>query len=923
MQLTEAQHEAVTHTGRNLQIIACAGSGKTEVVAQRIAHLLTRGSEPLAPANIVAFTFTNKAAAELQDRVVRRTTEQAGHEINGMAEMYVGTIHGFCQNLLQTEVPAFLKYEVLEEIRQRLYIARNSNITGFTTSSRLNGNRLRRYTWGSTDLRLYIQCLSALREEDLDLAALEGCSVVDGLAAYREKLNQDGYFDFSEMLVLAVEELSANGALRTRLAERIKYLVVDEYQDVNPIQERLIRLIHDLGAGLCVVGDDDQTIYQWRGSSVSNIITFQERYPDVTPVRLEANFRSSSGVIETARDCIAKLDNRLSKAMQSADAQPYEADDVVALALDTPEEEARYVAETIEALRGTSFQDNPDEQPRGLDYSDMAILLRSVRREGAKIAASLRDADIPFVVQGLADLFETYEAQMARDLFHCLADAEVNGIEPPSDDDLRGQLLNPRFGFERDNVEEALKYANEVKARIAESPYRFISLQRIYLDLLSELQVREERMPEKHREAVMFNLGAFSKLIGDWEAVNDKTGGQQKLSAFAAYIHYNAPDLYSEGESNNPYGSPNAVRISTVHQAKGKQWPVVFLPALQHNIFPAGSITSSLWQAIPRNAIANPERYDGSLEDERRLFYVAMTRSQKFLHMTWAPYTRPRNNRQKSEFWDDVLASKWVRRSKPDYSSRTKSMPRALAQVSNVEFSFSHLKHLLECQYQFKLRVLYGFDSPLALPMGYGKSLHDALAEIHQNYLRGEPVDESQVPDLVGRHLRLPYANRQVRRNLERSAHESLRSYIKDNADQMHLIEFSEQDVMVNFPDGISIKGRIDLVRRTDTNEVTIVDFKSSQRAQAESVTDAQLNTYALGYRQLTGRNADNLEIYELEEGTRHPRAVQDDLVEAIKERTVAAASALRQMRLEKQPTPVRCGDCDHSSLCSASLSRR
>ena len=696
--------------------------------------------------------------------------------------MYVGTIHGFCQNLLQTEVPDFLKYEVLEEIRQRLYIARNSNITGFTTSSRLNGNRLRRYTWGSTDLRLYIQCLSALREEDLDLAALEGCSVVDGLAAYREKLNQDGYFDFSEMLVLAVEELSANGALRTRLAERIKYLVVDEYQDVNPIQERLIRLIHDLGAGLCVVGDDDQTIYQWRGSSVSNIITFQERYPDVTPVRLEANFRSSSGVIETARDFIAKLDNRLSKAMQSADAQPYEADDVVALALDTPEEEARYVAETIEALRGTSFQDNPDEQPRGLDYSDMAILLRSVRREGAKIAASLRDADIPFVVQGLADLFETYEAQMARDLFHCLADAEVNGIEPPSDDDLRGQLLNPRFGFERDNVEEALKYANEVKARIAESPYRFISLQRIYLDLLSELQVREERMPEKHREAVMFNLGAFSKLIGDWESVNDKTGGQQKLSAFAAYIHYNAPDLYSEGESNNPYGSPNAVRISTVHQAKGKQWPVVFLPALQHNIFPAGSITSSLWQAIPRNAIANPERYDGSLEDERRLFYVAMTRSQKFLHMTWAPYTRPRNNRQKSEFWDDVLASKWVRRSKPDYSSRTKSMPRALAQVSNVEFSFSHLKHLLECQYQFKLRVLYGFDSPLALPMGYGKSLHDALAEIHQNYLRGEPVDESQVPDLVGRHLRLPYANRQVRRNLERSAHESLRSYIKDNA---------------------------------------------------------------------------------------------------------------------------------------------
>ena len=587
MQLTEAQHEAVTHTGRHLQIIACAGSGKTEVVAQRIAHLLTRGSDPLTPANIVAFTFTNKAAAELQDRVARRATEEAGHEINGMAEMYVGTIHGFCQDLLQTEVPAFLKYEVLEEIRQRLYIARNSNITGFTKSTRLNGNRLRRYTWGSTDLRLYIQSLSALREEDLDLAALEGCSMIDGLAAYREKLNQDGYFDFSEMLVLAVEQLSTNAELRSRLAEQIKYLVVDEYQDVNPIQERLIRLIHDLGAGLCVVGDDDQTIYQWRGSSVSNIITFQERYPDVTPVRLEENFRSSVGVIETARDFIGKLDNRLNKAMKSVDAQPYESGDVVALALDTPEEEAGYIAETIEALRGICFQDNPDEPPRGLDYSDMAILLRSVRREGAKITAALRDADIPFVVQGLADLFETYEAQAARHLFHYLAGEEVNGIEPPSDDDLRGQLLNPRLGFERDNVEEALKYANEVKTKTAESPFRSISLQRIYLDILSRLQVREERMSKKHREAAMFNLGAFSKLIGDWESINNQMYGQQKLVDFAAYIHYNAPDLYSEGESNNPYATPNAVRISTVHQAKGKQWPVVFLPALQTRHFSA------------------------------------------------------------------------------------------------------------------------------------------------------------------------------------------------------------------------------------------------------------------------------------------------------------------------------------------------
>ena len=920
MKLTASQQQAITHEGRNLQIIACAGSGKTEVLAQRVAHLLTRSEAPLSPANVVAFTFTNKAAAELRERIVRRTFEAAGQEPTGMAEMFVGTIHSYCQNLLQTEVPAFLKYEALDEIRQRLYITRNSRLTGLTTSARLNGNPLRRYTRGSTDLKLYIQAMSTLREDEIDASVLDGCTVVDGLEAYRQMLNRDGYFDFSELLVLAVGELTNNEALRGMVAGRTKYLVVDEYQDVNPIQERLIRLIHDLGAGLCVVGDDDQTIYQWRGSAVSNIVTFQERYPDVTPIRLEENFRSSAGIVETAREFIAKMDERLDKEMQSASAQPDEPGDVVALALDTAEEEAQYIAKMVKSLRGTAFKDGSESQPRGLDYSDMAILLRSVRNEGAKIAEALRKAEIPFVVQGLADLFETFEAQVARLLFHYLAAEEVGGAEPPDADEVRGWLLQGRLGLEATNVDLALQYAARVMAEVEQEPSRAISLQTIYLDLLERLQVREEAMPEDLGEAAMFNLGAFSKLIGDWESINHRTGGQDKLSNFAAYIYYNAPELYSEGESSNPYAMPNAVRISTVHQAKGREWPVVFLPTLQRGIFPPQARSSGLWQLVPRAAVNNPDRYDGSPNDERRLFYVAMTRSQKYLHMTWAPYTRPKNNRNKSPFWDDVLSSKWVRRRRPDYSTRPKASPEALSRVANVEFSFSDLKYLLECQYQFKLRVLYGFDSPIALPMGYGKSLHDALAEVHQRYLRGQPLNPADVPNLVERHLRLPYANKEVRKNLRRSAERNLTDYIMENADQMHLIEFSEQEVMVNLPDGISIKGRIDLVRRTDTDEVTIVDFKSNERAQQDDVTENQLNTYALGYWQLTGRNADHLEIYELDDGTRHPRPVQEDMIEGVKAQTLAAASALRRMKLERQPTPLKCRDCDHSVLCSASL---
>ena len=246
MRLTRTQQQAIVCGGRNLQLIACAGSGKTEVVAQRVAHMLTkRGKANLKPRNIVAFTFTNKAAAELKDRIIRRTCEYAGEELTGMAEMYVGTIHGFCHKLLQEEVPGYRKYEVLDSIRQMLYVNRNSTKTSLTTTSRLDGTQLRRLY---KDTGLYLSALNVLREDDVDTQKLGDCSAARGLDSYRRQLEQDSYFDFSELLKVAVEQLRDNPDLRARIGERIKYVFVDEYQDVNPIQEKLIRLLHDLGA---------------------------------------------------------------------------------------------------------------------------------------------------------------------------------------------------------------------------------------------------------------------------------------------------------------------------------------------------------------------------------------------------------------------------------------------------------------------------------------------------------------------------------------------------------------------------------------------------------------------------------------------------------------------------------------------------
>ncbi|MCC7082358.1 MAG: UvrD-helicase domain-containing protein, partial [Burkholderiales bacterium] len=238
---------AIEYAGRNLQLIACAGSGKTEVVARRVVHLLTLGRpDSVVPRNIVAFTFTDKAAAELKERIVTRTRQALG-ELPGMAEMFVGTIHAYCLELLKGEIPKYLKFEVLNEVQQGLFVDRNSSKSGLTSSTDLNGTILKRYR----DTPHYIAALSILREADRDEANLTGCSVLEGLDTYRDLLDERSYLDYSSILEAAVEVLTSDDALRARLAERIKHVIVDEYQDVNPIQEAIVWSLHELGARIC------------------------------------------------------------------------------------------------------------------------------------------------------------------------------------------------------------------------------------------------------------------------------------------------------------------------------------------------------------------------------------------------------------------------------------------------------------------------------------------------------------------------------------------------------------------------------------------------------------------------------------------------------------------------------------------------
>lgn len=913
---TPAQAAAIACLDEPLQIIACAGSGKTQVISQRIAAILAQPG--VKPRNVIAFTFTEKAAAELKERVLSIAERELGH-VTGLAEMYIGTMHGYCLDLLQRLVPEKFKFSVLTDITAQLFVDRYSAKSGLTTCpTTAKHGVLRRYL----NSKLYLQVLSVLREDKIELEHVPP-GVLESLEKYAELIREHSLFDYTQIIRSAVDYLEGDPyedddfvRVQDHIRDDVRYLVVDEYQDVNPLQERLVRGLVRFGANLCVVGDDDQTIYQWRGSQVSNIVTFANRYAGVRQVTLDDNFRSSHGVVELGRSVAQRipLGERLPKGMVAAGHQTWERGDLLALTFSDPEAEAAWIADRIEHLRGVPFRDRPESEPRGLSWSDCAVLFRSVAKDSGPLVDELRRRSIPFIVKGLNQLFDSPEIQAVVGIFRFMVgDIDAAALKALWD---AAQLLP--VGAEWPNAMAILETGRDFAAQKRYSVY---NIQRLYLNFLESLGLREESLTgdPKRVELVFYQLGKFSQVISDYEQIHFLTEPKAKYEGFAKWLEHQARDYYADADADVGYATPDAVTIATVHQSKGLQWPAVFLPALRKNRFPSsvkGGVT--MRHVIPDNAIEDPARYRGTVEDETRLLYVAVTRTQKYLYATFAPIASNQQQRTRSDFFGHIAAQQWVSTTSAAITG-DRLTPVPLQSTPQVTLSFSELKYLFECSYQFKLRFLYGFNAPIHEALGYGKGLHDALSEIHKRAVNGDIVPKSLATALIDRHLNAPFANATLREQLRNAGVKAIERYFDTHGSEITNTVFSEKQIQVHIAPGITVDGRIDLIRRLDTSEVAVVDFKSSERAQPEDVTRDQLHVYALGYQELTGESADLIEVLNLDEKgktTREP--VDDPLLSAVKDKIRDAGEALRSNQLPRLPTwhEPTCGSCDFVGLC-------
>jgi DNA helicase-2/ATP-dependent DNA helicase PcrA len=492
--LSPQQQAVVDHRGGHLQVIACAGAGKTESISRRMAALIAGGAKP---ESIIAFTFTDKAAAELKERVVRRVGETLGKEfLDRLGPMYVGTIHSYCFRLLQTYVPKYGNYDVLDENRHAGFLSREFRTLGLKDLAPKHWEAIEEFQTAA----------DVISNELVDVDDVPG-KLGDCYRAYLAALDRYHFLTFGRLIALAVEELGDIGVF-SRIHSALTHLFVDEYQDINPAQERLIQILATDPVKLCVVGDDDQSIYQWRGADVRNILEFARRHDGVTTHVLDTNRRSRPGIIAVANRFAASIKPRLEKTMAPARAGS-EAEVSTWLA-GTPGDEAAQIAETIERLA-----------ERGHAYRDIAVLYRSVRTSGPPLIEALDRRNIPYTCAGRTGLFLQPEVALFGQIHAWFADNEWQSapFSPFEAVDIDAVVagLNAHFGMGK-TIKGLKKYLVDWKSDRL-SGARSVSLVGDFYSLLNFLGAHSTDVDTKAGAARFGAFARFSKLLADFEHV--------------------------------------------------------------------------------------------------------------------------------------------------------------------------------------------------------------------------------------------------------------------------------------------------------------------------------------------------------------------------------------------------------------------
>jgi DNA helicase-2/ATP-dependent DNA helicase PcrA len=618
--LNNAQREAVAASGGNLLVLAGAGSGKTRVLVHRIAWLLQ--VERVAPWSLLAVTFTNKAAREMKARI----EEILEHPVGGM---WVGTFHGLAHRFLRAhwqDANLPQQFQILDSEDQLRLVKRLLKAMGLDESR-----------WPPRQVTGFInrEKDEGRRAEHLDDGGdFHQRKMIEIYAEYQAACDRGGMLDFAELLLRTHELLRERPDILHHYRERFAHILVDEFQDTNAIQYAWLRLLSGDRDNLFLVGDDDQSIYGWRGARVENIQSFQRDYPNTSVVRLEQNYRSTGNILKAANSLIANNPTRLGKNLWTEDG---EGEPIRRYAAFNEVDEARFVVERIRRF----------VSEEGYRRSECAILYRTTA-QSRLFEEALIQAQVPYRVYGGLRFFERAEIKDAMAYLRLVANTDddaafervvntpARGIGARTLDSLREQARETRVPLWQ--AAEDLVAANALPPRATSALDRFLHLirhQREQADGLDlealAIQVIEAAGLEEHYKKAkdgkgqdrIENLEQLVETAGRFrhEQQADEEVEVDPLAAFLSHAALEAGEAQADQFEDS-------VQLMTLHSAKGLEFPIVFMVGVEEKLFPHSMSAD------------DPDR----LEEERRLCYVGMTRAMHQLHLCHAESRRFRGS---------------------------------------------------------------------------------------------------------------------------------------------------------------------------------------------------------------------------------------------------------------------------------------
>jgi len=940
-QLNEDQLTAIKHKNGPLLVVAGAGTGKTRVITERIKFLIER--QKIKPQEILALTFTEKSSQEMLERV--GDIMPLGYE-----EPWIYTFHSFADRILKQEgleIGLDPTYKILSDPEQWLLLRKNifnfnlkyfrplGNPTKFISAILKFISRLQDENISTKEFKKFVQ------KGDYDKEEMERWSELAYLYEKYEELKiKNSKLDFGDLITWLIELFKSRKNILKKYQNQFKHALVDEFQDTNFAQFELIKLLCPPemgGRSLLVVGDDSQSIYKFRGAAVSNILQFMENYPEAEMVTLIKNYRSTQKILDPAYKLIQNnnpdtLESKLGISKKLASEEKLKGPDPQITQANTQEEEVEYVvAKILEILA---------KEPQ-YTYKDFAILARANSHLEPFVMA-LRKYGLPYQLVGNRGL---YDREEVRDVL-----ALLKVIINPKDGVSLYRTLNiktlgipyekvsnmlSKSRFERTDLWDQIKSSGDLNIQsfysvvldfqqkiTKESPSKFV------YDLVAATDYLQQFLEEETVESQLCikNLDLFLKRIQKFEVgFHDENKEMPTIINLVDYL-----DLIIEAGENPAQAEIediDTINLMTVHASKGLEFPVVFIVNLVPDRFPTRNRGDAI--EVPVDLIKETlPTGDEHIQEERRLFYVGMTRTQKYLFVTLAKNYGGRRDKIPSGFLKETkLEVENISPEEAKLESAQSSLfgvessfrdPK-LQKIENIipaVLSYSQVEKFKVCPLQYKYAYILRIPTAPNHALSFGDTIHKSLRDFHNKKMFDNDVSLKELLEMYKKNWQpIGYLSEEHRNLRFESGKKLLENYYKKHAKEKVKHLGLEKSFNLMFA-GTKFTGKIDRIDELKDGTVEIIDYKTGNpKDQKEVDNDNQVTIYAIAAKKALGLKPKILSLYFVEAGKKISTSRNEKQFEKTEKEVKEVVDQMKKCEFEATPS-VHCAFCDYKSIC-------